>query len=220
MPTPTFYNLPFEKRDKLINCALDEFAENDYPSASVSKIVQRAGIAKGSLYQYFKDKSDLYFFLLENGTQAKKELMSSSLHDCADKPFFETLQTLFEALGQFEIRHPKLARIGYRAATGKSPLPEDLMEQSKQATRQFFADLLKQGMSRGEIRADLNVEMAAYLLATFLADLGNFSGIVTNEVGSNASKVLENSRFKAAFQAVLDIYKNGISSEPSRKEQQ
>ena len=219
MPFATFFNLPFEKRDKLINCALDEFAENDYQSASVSKIVQRAGIAKGSLYQYFKDKSDLYFFLLESGTQAKKEIMAACMQDCTDKPFFEVLQTLFEALGQFEIRHPKLARIGYRAANGKSPLPEGLMAQSKQTTRQFFADLLKKGISRGEIRADLNVDMAAYLLATFLADLGNFSGIVINEVGRSQEPVLENQSFKNAFQAVLDIYRNGISSDGSSKEQ-
>jgi len=158
-------------------------------------------------------------FLLETGTQAKKELMTSSMRDFSDKPFFETLQSLFETLGQFESRHPKLARIGYRAATGKSPLPEALMAQSKQATRQFFADLLKQGMARGEIRGDLNVEMAAYLLATFLADLGNFSGIAAESVGAEASGAHENARFKAAFHSVLDIFKEGISSDASRKEQ-
>ncbi len=53
MPQATFFNLPEEKRQKILECALDEFAAHDYDSASVSKIVAKAGIAKGSLYQYF-----------------------------------------------------------------------------------------------------------------------------------------------------------------------
>ncbi|HQN45353.1 MAG TPA: helix-turn-helix domain-containing protein, partial [Anaerolineaceae bacterium] len=60
MPRPTFFNLPDEKRQKILEAAIDEFAERDYESASVSQIVIQAGIPKGSLYQYFVDKSDLH----------------------------------------------------------------------------------------------------------------------------------------------------------------
>ena len=51
MPTQTFWNLPSEKRDALIAIAVEEFASNDYDAASISRIVARAGIAKGSIYQ-------------------------------------------------------------------------------------------------------------------------------------------------------------------------
>ena len=65
MPKQTFVNLPEEKRKAFIEIALDEFADNDYNSASVSKIVEKAGIAKGSVYQYFADKKDLFMYLLD-----------------------------------------------------------------------------------------------------------------------------------------------------------
>ena len=42
MPHQTFFNLPEEKRQTLIDCALDEFAARDYDSASISQIVARA----------------------------------------------------------------------------------------------------------------------------------------------------------------------------------
>jgi hypothetical protein len=54
----TFSNLPEEKRQRILRIAIDEFADNDYDSASVSRIVARAGIAKGSFYQCFVDKDD------------------------------------------------------------------------------------------------------------------------------------------------------------------
>lgn len=212
MPFQTFHNLPMEKRDKLINCALDEFAANDYQSSSVSKIVAKAGIAKGSLYQYFKDKSDLYTFLLEFGSRAKAELMSSTLQNNPDRPFFDTLRLLFEAMGRFEVMHPKLSRIGYRAATGKSPLPEELIRQSKMATRKYFADLMVDAKTRGEIREEVDIETAAYLLSTFLAELGNFSGIQPDRIGSESQTVQKNEAFRQAFEHVLEIFKNGIAS--------
>ena len=60
MPYETFFNLPEEKRQTIFDILLEEFAENDYNSVSISRIVNRAGIAKGSFYQYFEDKKDLF----------------------------------------------------------------------------------------------------------------------------------------------------------------
>ena len=72
MPKQTFLNLPEEKRKAFLEIALEEFADNDYNTASISKIVEKAGIAKGSVYQYFEDKQDLFMYLLD---VANKEMM-------------------------------------------------------------------------------------------------------------------------------------------------
>jgi AcrR family transcriptional regulator len=60
MPKPTFFNLPEAKRLLIIDTSLEEFASNTYDKASLSQIVLKAGIAKGSMYQYFNDKEELY----------------------------------------------------------------------------------------------------------------------------------------------------------------
>lgn len=49
MPKQTFLNLSDAKRKAFLEIALEEFANNDYNTASVSKIVEQAGIAKGSV---------------------------------------------------------------------------------------------------------------------------------------------------------------------------
>ena len=60
MPKETFFNLPEVKRGAILDAALEEFAAYPYDQASVNRIVARAGIPKGSFYQYFENKKDLY----------------------------------------------------------------------------------------------------------------------------------------------------------------
>lgn len=73
MPKPTFFNLPVEKRELLIHAAKKEFSRVPLPEAVIANIVKSAGIPRGSFYQYFDDKEDIYFFLLEEYTEENKE---------------------------------------------------------------------------------------------------------------------------------------------------
>lgn len=66
MCTETFLRLPEEKRNRFLDAAWEEFTAVPYSNASINKIIQRAGIPRGSFYQYFADKSDLFGYLLEN----------------------------------------------------------------------------------------------------------------------------------------------------------
>src|SRR5690349_22208673 len=64
MPKQTFLNLPEEKRETIFNAAVEEFAEYGLENASTNRIVANSGIAKGSFYQYFEDKQDVFMYLL------------------------------------------------------------------------------------------------------------------------------------------------------------
>lgn len=58
-------------RDKLLQCAREEFMEKGYLKASLRNICQRAGVTTGALYFFFKDKADLF----ENLTKETVELI-------------------------------------------------------------------------------------------------------------------------------------------------
>lgn len=66
MPSKTFYNLNSDKRQKLIDCAMDEFCNYSLDNVSINRIVNNAGISRGSFYTYFNDKEDLFCYLLES----------------------------------------------------------------------------------------------------------------------------------------------------------
>ena len=55
----TFYNLSEEKRRRVVNAVIAEFSESEDEKISINRIIRRAGISRGSFYQYFDDKVDL-----------------------------------------------------------------------------------------------------------------------------------------------------------------
>ena len=65
MPTDTFFNLSDEKKRRILEAAIDEFAEYRFSDASINRIVKNADISRGSFYQYFLDKEDLYLFIMQ-----------------------------------------------------------------------------------------------------------------------------------------------------------
>ena len=65
MPTATFLNLPPEKQERLMDAASREFASKPYNEASINRIIQEAGVPRGSFYMYFQDKEDLFRYLVQ-----------------------------------------------------------------------------------------------------------------------------------------------------------
>lgn len=60
-----FQNLDPERREAILAAAGEEFAERGYAGASLARIIDAAGISKGTLYYYFEDKADLFGTAIE-----------------------------------------------------------------------------------------------------------------------------------------------------------
>lgn len=65
LPNKTFFNLPEDRQNEIIDICVEEFARHDFESASLNKIIENLGIAKGSFYRYFNSKKDLLYFLID-----------------------------------------------------------------------------------------------------------------------------------------------------------
>ena len=63
---PEFAKLPAEKRRRILQSAMEEFARSDYKSANTEIIAARAQISKGALFYYFKNKKSLYMALIRH----------------------------------------------------------------------------------------------------------------------------------------------------------
>lgn len=64
-----FNNLNSNKQKQIINAAIKEFVKSGFDKASTNEIVKGANISKGSLFNYFNSKKDLYVYLIEYSTQ-------------------------------------------------------------------------------------------------------------------------------------------------------
>ena len=66
MPTQCFFNLSKEKQMKIVGASVCELSKVPADKISINKIIQTAGISRGSFYQYFDDKFDLINYLLSD----------------------------------------------------------------------------------------------------------------------------------------------------------
>lgn len=219
MPTETFFNLPEAKRQRILEVAIDEFASNDYQNASISRLVARAGIAKGSFYQYFTDKADLYRYLLDAIFEEKQRVLAAIQPPDPQMGTFAFLRWLFGVSIRFEFINPKLAQLGYRAMH-EQKLPEAMMAQGKEAGRLYFRQLVEAGIARGDLRPDLDVDAAAFLLNTLIVEFGYYLiqrlGLQPAELGERWQALSEQSpAADALFDQFITMLELGLAARPN-----
>lgn len=81
MPRLTFFNLPEHKKQTLLDAAIEEFSRVPLAEASIANIVKAADIPRGSFYQYFENKEDLYFYLLNEELKEKRQKYINKLEE-------------------------------------------------------------------------------------------------------------------------------------------
>lgn len=99
MPTATFFRLPEEKRTRLIESAWEEFTTIPFAEASINRIIRSARIPRGSFYQYFADKTDLFLYLMDQSRSRFIALFAREL-ELADGDIFGMIAGVFDALFQ------------------------------------------------------------------------------------------------------------------------
>ena len=162
MPLQTFINLSEKRKEEIRQIAYKEFALKDYKNASVSNIVKKIGLAKGSFYRYFENKLDLYAYLLEHATQIRmasvKDLAANYKTD-----FFSILIENFEDKIEFDIEHPLESIFTYRVLLEThNPEIQHIIAELKQSIFTYVELLIKEFMQKGLLRQDLDVHLTAF----------------------------------------------------------
>jgi AcrR family transcriptional regulator len=203
MPKSTFFNLAEEKREKIVESAIDEFAQYSYQQASINRIVEKAEIAKGSFYQYFEDKKDVFKYILEKSGQEKMVYLTHILKDLDTLDFFYIVRELYIGGIRFGKEHPKLAAIADRfMKDADHQLMEEMFGESKNKSQLVFQGLLQKGMERGEIDPTIDVELVALLIASMSLSISEY---FLKE--KNTGDLME---MMAAIDKMLYVIENGI----------
>lgn len=85
MPTETFFHLPAEKQKRIMNAAKKEFSRLPLKDASIATIIKDAEIPRGSFYQYFENKEDLYYYYFHTlKSDSQRDLIRSIQHEKGD----------------------------------------------------------------------------------------------------------------------------------------
>jgi len=146
MPSKTFYRLPANKREAFITEALNEFSSHEYLQASVSSMVKNLGIAKGSLYQYFENKYDLYEYLAreaQNKLLAVAKFVDKREHEGLNVWFVHRTIAELKFAKEFSSEHMLLQKIRLSQFEDLKLLREELYQQD--------IALIKQVINRADV---------------------------------------------------------------------
>lgn len=91
MPYPTFFHLPDSKRQRIMRAVWEEFTNYSYMDASINRIIQSAEISRGSFYQYFSCKQDLFSYVLNTIYENGKKMFLAQLTAHNNDLFFAIL---------------------------------------------------------------------------------------------------------------------------------
>ncbi|WP_437952800.1 TetR/AcrR family transcriptional regulator [Sorangium sp. So ce296] len=188
MPKSTFFGLPEERRDRLVREAIAEFADRTYAEASLSQIARRARIPKGSFYQYFEDKLDLYRWLLtEEAPRRKREFVGAA---ALEGDLWARLEAQIERGMAFLVEHPRLARLSAAAADPTADAEvRGLHRAICEAGVAELRALLEQGIASGALRAtDTSLEVATRLVSAVVGP--GLTEVVLQELGAELHEVL------------------------------
>lgn len=135
MPTVTWARVDPARRAAIIEAAEAEFGAHGFSRGSLNVIARRAGVAKGSLFQYFADKRDLYAFIADIGSQRVRTYMEARIRELGpDRPFFEFLTDLLDDWVAYFADHPRERSLHAAASLRSTPMPASACAVSCTAT--------------------------------------------------------------------------------------
>ena len=115
-----FYSLPVEKQNRIINAGFKVFAKNSYKKSPVGEIAEDAGISKSLLFFYFKNKKELYLFLLKTAEEeTRNALMETNVYSGDD--IFDIMYNGLLVKANMMRKYPDMGNFSIKAYYEKDP---------------------------------------------------------------------------------------------------
>jgi TetR/AcrR family transcriptional regulator len=165
LPRNRFNNLDESKKNKILDAAVDEFSRHGFRQASVNRMVEHIGIAKGSLFQYFGSKEGLFQVIFNFAVDLVRQSLREVKRETAHEDFFRRIRESTLAGTRFIKRHPRIYRIYLKMIFQEDfPLRAEFLQQVHLFSAEYLKPIVEAGIARGDLRPDLDVNMAVFML--------------------------------------------------------
>ena len=172
MANATWWNLPDEKRARITEAAMQEFGTRGFSAGSLNVIASQAGIAKGSLFQYFDDKLDFFVTVVEHvASEVGRAVLTSVTPDAG---FFDNLRHIVRQWMRYFRDHPVERRIAYASLHEIEPDVRDMVRAVPNAHHKAALEpLISAATARGELRPDVDQRMVLSMTTIVLRHLNS-----------------------------------------------
>jgi AcrR family transcriptional regulator len=160
------------KRNQIVEAAARVFARKGYAGAVVADIAVEARIGKGTVYEYFSSKEDLFFAVFEwfqNQTEKAATVRIAHLGGSAANRLGVLNESLMGLWDQ--IKDVFVLTMEFWAASSSANMQDRFKAAFKQLYdnyRELVSSLIQDGINSGDFRADIHPEaIAAALVGTW-----------------------------------------------------
>ena len=150
------------KRESIIQAAIEVFSKKGFQASTISEIAERAGVADGSIYQYFKNKEDLFFSIpIEKTKEFRTQL---ELHLAGISGAFNKIRKFVWYLLYFFTVNPEYGRLlMLEMRVSKSFVKTDTYNFLKQSVSPIL-EIITEGQREGVVRTDTDLYILRHLV--------------------------------------------------------
>lgn len=191
------------RKSHILQCAKKLFAEHGYYHTQISDIIQEAKIARGTVYQYFENKDDLFVTLLENFYNDWEKAIALNLNNL-NLEKISAKQYIFHRIKNtlaFLEADRDLCSIVLRMGVGLHKDFDSLIQRFELKILNLIASDIELGIRYENVRKDINIELASNLIAGALFRLSYHYFVYKKERVNNLDDITKQ---------ILDIIIPGI----------
>lgn len=159
----TFDNIPYEKRMRILEVATKEFAKKGYHEASVSVIAKKSDISVGAVYKYFDSKQDLFLTIADYSISRMENLLLG-LAKADEDVLIKVEKILREIISASREQGLLIKLYNSMTAINDKALARQFATEMESMTSRIYIEAIREGQKNGEIRADIDPTVAAYLI--------------------------------------------------------
>ncbi|MDD2604806.1 MAG: TetR/AcrR family transcriptional regulator [Desulfobacteraceae bacterium] len=163
MPKETFFKIADDKRERLLREAARLFAERGFNQTDMAQLASRAGVAKGSIYNYFENKEDLYLYVCRDGMRRSREAIYGRMDPGWN--VYRQIEHIFRQGALFVRSHPEyLILYANISSAGMERFSVQMSREGEKYTADHLKWLIRRDMQRGLVRDDVDVNFAAFMV--------------------------------------------------------
>ncbi len=153
MRKPRWQRRAEDRPREICTAALDVFAEKGFAAARLDEIARRAGVSKGTLYLYFKDKEDLFRAVVRDTVAPNIEVIRASLAG-AEMTFAEVIRLFLPRFAEITGRVPvgAVAKMVIGESRNFPELAKVWHDHVASKAIGMIAELIERAQARGEVR--------------------------------------------------------------------
>lgn len=181
-----FEKLPYKKKKKIIDICIKEFGEKGYTSASTNTIVKKAGISKGTLFNYFASKKNLFLYVLDYITDYYIDYMIKEMK-VNDPDFFKRVLDWSELKLKVSCKDPDVYKFFVISYTN---VPDELKDDIEKRYKKLYSKglfLAFDGLDMSKFRDDVDKQKSLELI---LMSLNGLFEKYINEINKSEDKGL------------------------------